>query len=201
VLWHGDVSEDFTRWMIARGRFDGALWARYEEVNRRDPAAGCVEILNFYRGHPLAELRAHVAEFWRSAGARPWKAAVIATFRWLAERGFSMFVVSGTPRVVLEPLAQQLPVQEDHILALELAVDPQERATGGARGIVTCGPGKAERLREAWPGPVLVAAGNSVLDREMLQLGEAYRWVIDPDEQLRAFATRSGWPIYETPHG
>jgi len=201
VLWHGDVSEDFTRWMIDRGWFDGALWAPYETVNRRDPAAGCVEILRFYRGHELAELRARVAEFWRRAAPRRWKAAVIATFRWLAEHDFSLFVVSGTPRLVLEPLVQYLPVDVDHILALELAFDRQGRATGGPSDVVTCGPGKATRLRAAWPGPVLLAAGNSVLDIEMLQLSEGWRWAVDPDPQLRALATRSGWPIYDTPHG
>jgi HAD superfamily phosphoserine phosphatase-like hydrolase len=201
VLWNGDVSEDFTRWMIDRGWFDGALWEHYEAVNRRDPAAGCVEILRFYRGHELSELRARVAEFWRSAAPRRWKATVIATFRWLAGHGFSVFVVSGTPRVVLEPLAQHLPVAHDHIVALELAVDRQGRATGGPSGVVTCGPGKALRLQQAWSGPVLFAAGNSILDIEMLQLSEGWRWAVDPDPQLRALATRSGWPIYDTPHG
>src|SRR5262245_55323605 len=187
--------------MIGRGWFDGALWPAYEAVNARDPAAGCVEILRFYRGHPLAQLRERVAEFWRTAPTRPWKAAVIATFRWLAEQGFAMYVVSGTPRVVLEPLTQHLPVAQDHILALELAVDPQGRATGGPSGIVTCGPGKAARLREARATPVLMAAGNSVLDREMLQLSEAVAWVVDPDPRLRALAASAGWPIYTTPHG
>jgi phosphoserine phosphatase len=126
---------------------------------------------------------------------------VIATFRWLAEHGFALFVVSGTPRLVLEPLAQHLPVAKGRIVALELGVDRQGRATGGPSGVVTCGTGKAVRLREAWSGPVLLAAGNSVLDIEMLQLSEVWRWVIDPDPQLRALATRSGWPIYDTPHG
>ena len=201
VLWHGDVSEDFTRWMIDRGHFDGALWPQYEAVNRGDPAAGCLEILRFYRGRTLADLRAHVAEFWRASPPRPWKPAVIATFRWLAERGFAMYVVSGTPRVVLEPLPKHLPVAADHVLALELAFDRDGRATGAAAGIVTCGPGKAERLRAARAAPVLFAAGNSVLDREMLQLSEQVAWAVDPDAGLRAVAAAAGWPIYSTPHG
>jgi phosphoserine phosphatase len=195
------VSEDFTRWMIARGRFDAALWPQYEAVNARDPAAGCLEILRFYRGRTLADLRASVAEFWRSSGPRPWKAAVIETFRWLAGRGFAMFVVSGTPRVVLEPLGQHLPVPGGQILALELAFDAGGRATGRHAGVATTGPGKAERLRAAWSGPVLVAAGNSLLDVELLRLGEEWPWVVDPSPELRAVAAREGWPVHETPAG
>jgi HAD superfamily phosphoserine phosphatase-like hydrolase len=201
TLWHGDVSEDFTRWMIARGHFDGALWPRYEEVNRRDGAAGCLEVLRFYRERPLGELRARVAEFWQTTPPRPWKPAVVATFRWLAAHDVTMYVVSGTPRLVLEPLSQHLPVRGEDILALELAFDGRGCATGAHQGIVTCGAGKAERLRAAGAGRLLVAAGNSVLDREMLQLATACPWVIDPDERLRTFAAAAGWPIYDTPHG
>ena len=50
VLWHGDVSEDFTRWMMAGGHFDAALWPAYQEAHRVDPARGCLQILSFYVG-------------------------------------------------------------------------------------------------------------------------------------------------------
>jgi HAD superfamily phosphoserine phosphatase-like hydrolase len=199
VLWRGDVSEDFTRWMIGRGVFDQALWPQYEAVNGRDPAAGCVEILRFYRGLPLTALRAHVAEFWRTSEPRPWIDAVVAAFRWLAAEGFTMFVVSGTPKVVLEPLVQHLPVQATQIVALELEFDAAGRATGAPRGTVTTGPGKAERLRAVWSGPVLVAAGNSALDVELLKLSTAFRWVVEPSAALRAVAEREGWPVHERP--
>ena len=48
VLWYGDVSEDFTRWMIDEGHFAGDLWAGYEATNSADPARGCLAILEFY---------------------------------------------------------------------------------------------------------------------------------------------------------
>jgi phosphatidylglycerophosphatase C len=201
VLWSGDVSEDFTRWMIERGDFDGGLWASYAAVNDRDPASGCTQILQFYRGHELTVLRERVAEFWRAAPPRLWKAPVILAFRWLHERGFTMFVVSGTPRIVLEPLPLHLPVAAANILALELDVDADGRATGGPGGVVTCGPGKAVALRAADAGPILVAAGNSALDIDMLELADPIAWAIDPAPELRAHAQRAGWLIQDTGHG
>ena len=200
MLWHGDVSEDFTRWMIEQGHFEADLWPSYEATNERDKTAGCLEILKFYRGHAMATLQQRVAEFWRSGAPRQWIDAPTTAMRWLAEQGFSVFVVSGTPRVVLEPLTAHLPVLSENILGLDLAVDPTGCATGEAKGIPTCGPGKAERLRLACPDPILMAAGNSVLDIEMLQLSNHVHWVIDPDEPLREHANQAGWLIWSTPH-
>lgn len=201
TLWRGDVSEDFARWMIARGDFDADLWAGYEQVNRLDPARGCLEILRFYRGHPLAALRQRVDEFWRTAAPRRWIGPVLEAFRWLSERGFATFVVSGTPRIVLEPLPRHLPVRPERILALELARDGAGRATGEALGTVPTGAGKAVRLRDAGASPLLFAAGNSLLDLEMLQSSELLAWAVEPDPDLRARAAAMGWPIYEQPHG
>src|SRR5262249_3771938 len=143
----------------------GSNWAQYERVNGGDPARGCLEILRFYRGKSLALLRARVAEFWRSRERR-WKAPVVATFRWLAQRGPAVFVVSRTPPVVLEPLVQHLPLRRENLFALELALDRDGRCTGEPAGTVTAGPGKAARLSAAGVGPLRVAAGNSILDLE-----------------------------------
>ena len=198
VLWHGDVSEDFTRWMIGRGHFDGALWDPYSRVNATDPAAGCLAILEFYRGMAIEHLTTHVREFWRAGGARIWIEPVVAALRRLEAQGCSIYVVSGTPRPVLDPLAEHLPVEGERILALELEVDAGGRATGRHRGVPTCGAGKAQALRSRAVGPVRLAVGNSVLDVEMLELSEDVRWVIEPDAGLREIAEHKGWLITDS---
>ena len=195
VLWRGDVSEDFTRWMIEQGHFDGTLWERYSAINATDPAAGCLAILGFYGGMAIERLAVHVREFWDTAGDRAWIEPVVTALRRLEELGFSIYIVSGTPRVVLEPLVEHLPVDGKHILALELEVDANGRATGRHHGVPTCGTGKAQALRSRTAEPVHLAAGNSVLDVEMLRLSENVRWVIEPDAELREVAEHEGWLI------
>ena len=195
VLWRGDVSEDFTRWMIERGHFDDALWDWYSRVNAADPAAACLAMLEFYTCMPVERLAAHVSEFWRTGGERAWIEPAVRTLRRLEAQGFSVYVVSGTPRPVLEPLVEHLPVRVDHILALELEVDADGQATGGHHGVVTCGTGKAQALRDRTAAPVYLAAGNSVLDVEILRLSDDVRWVIKPDAKLREVAVREGWLI------
>ena len=199
VLWSGDVSEDFTAWMIDRGKFDAALMPRYAELHHADPAAACVMILEFYRGMAADQICDCVQEFWRTAPPRQWNRDAVQAVRWLIERDISVYIVSGSPSVVLADLHQHLPIEPDHILGVELEFDAENRATGNADGIVTHGPGKAQRLRQASPEPVLVAVGNSILDREMVALSEDVRWAVEPDTALRAIAERDGWLITTLP--
>ena len=195
VLWVGDISEDFTRWMIDRGEFDQALWPRYAELNRADPAAACVMILEFYRGMAADQIRDAVHEFWRAAAARRWNHQAVQAVRWLIEQNFSVYIVSGSPSVVLAELQGHLPIKPHNILAVELEFDAENRATGNATGIVPCGPGKVQVLRQASSEPVLVAVGNSILDIEMLELSEDVHWAVEPDTALRDLAERQGWLV------
>ena len=74
-------------------------------------------------------------------------------------------------------------------------MDPQGRATGRHAGVPTSGAGKAHALRRRTADPVYLAAGNSVLDVEMLQLSDDLCWAIEPDRELRRIAEREGWLI------
>ena len=199
VLWRGDVSEDFTAWMIDRDKFDSALWPRYTELNRADPAAACVMILEFYRGMARDQIRDYAQEFWRTAAPRRWNHEAVQAVQWLIERNICVYIVSGSPSVVLADLPEHIPIEPDNILAVELEFDAENRATGNPEGIVTCGPGKAQRLRQASSEPVLVAVGNSILDIEMVELSEDVRWVVEPDSAMRDLAERQGWLITTLP--
>ncbi len=197
VLWRGDVSEDFTRWMIDRGHFDAGLWPDYIADNTRDRGHGCLSMLRFYRGLDLPDLDKLVADFWQHGGDRQWIGLITRTIRWLSDAGVSVFVVSGTPRPLLEPLQEHLPIPPAQILGLELEVDEHHRATGRHRGTPTFGPGKAEALRDATDLPVHLAVGNSVIDIEMLGLSTDLCWAVEPDEPLRARAMQAGWTILD----
>jgi phosphoserine phosphatase len=201
VLWHGDVSEDFTRWMVARGHFDAGHWPVYEEAHRVDPARGCLEILKFYLGMTEAEIRGWVDRFWQEAPERRWIPRSLAALDWLKQLGYAVYLVSGTPSPILSPLPHHLPSAPDGILALDLEFDAQGRATGRSAGIPTVGAGKAQRLRAETRAPILLAVGNSSLDLEMLQLSSGVAWAINPDRELRALAEREGWLITREDEG
>lgn len=198
VLWHGDVSEDFTLWMIGEGHFDGQLWPVYERCNREDPAEGALQILNFYRGLSAGEIDEHVECFWKTGAPRLWVEAVRATIQWATEQGFTVFVVSASPAPVLRPLTRYLPV--DQVFGLELAFDDAGLATGQPDGVVTTGTGKAERVRMESRLSVHLAVGDSCLDVPMMRLSSGVAWAINPDDVLREVAEREQWLVTtETP--
>ena len=199
VLWHGDVSEDFTLWMISEGHFDGKLWPVYERRNHEDPAAGCIQILNFYTGKTAQEVRTLVERFWQVAPERSWLPRVRAVLKWARSRDMAIFVVSGTPAIVLEPLRRHLDI--DRVFGIELEYDTDGRATGKSTGITTVGVGKAERVRAETDMPVQLAAGNSVLDVPMLRMSTGVSWAINPDRTLRSVAEQAGWFISQEPEG
>ena len=193
VLWHGDVSEDFTLWMIGEGHFDGQLWPVYERCNHEDPAEGATQILNFYRGLSSTELRGHVERFWETGAPRAWVERVRATMVWARQHGFTVFVVSASPAPVLQPLNDLLPV--DRVFGLELEFDEGGCATGRPDGIVTTGTGKAEQVRAESLLPVQLAVGDSCLDVPMMRLSSGVAWAINPDSALREVAEREEWLI------
>lgn len=194
TLWSGDVSEDFTRWMIAEGHFDATLWPAYERVAARDSAAACFSILRFYEGLPLSRVRQLVAEFWRSAaGVRAWRLDVLAALRHLTADGAKVFVVSATPTPVFGDLAATLGIAG--VVALELETDTSDCATGRHTGVPTIGEGKVTRLQAATPLPCLVAAGNSALDVPLLAFSRGLAWAVGPDAPLLAAAREHGWLI------
>ncbi|MCP3692803.1 MAG: haloacid dehalogenase-like hydrolase, partial [Planctomycetaceae bacterium] len=140
-----------------------------------------------------------VTEFWGSGGERQWISSSLEAIHWLSEAGFAVYVVSGTPRLVLEPLTQYLPIPGTQILGLGLAADSDNQATGKASGIPTHGPGKAAAIQEATTAPIYLAAGNSHIDIEMMALSNDLHWAIEPDQQLRSVATRENWTIIDNP--
>jgi phosphoserine phosphatase len=168
------------------------LWQEYEAVNARDPIAACYVLLRFFAGLPYDGLVRAAETFWRDGGERLWNEEVIATLRYLKTAGHTVFVVSGSPAVVLQPLLRLLPV--DRVLAFELAIDSGGLVTGAHRGIATAGPGKAEAIRASWSHEVAFAIGNSVLDTEMLQLAR-FAWAYEPSTALLEVARQHGWHL------
>ncbi len=193
VLWRGDIFEDFTRWLIAAGEIAGERWPAYEALARTDTVAACYDILRFYEGMQASRFAALGERFWQEEAARPWNEAVVCTLHWAKQQDFTVFVVSATAALLLQPAMEHLPI--DRIVGLELAEDSEGRLTGNVAGVPTCGPGKAARIRSAWPHSVQLALGNSILDVEMLQLARDVAWAFEPDATLAKAAEDAGWLV------
>ncbi|MBU0552165.1 HAD-IB family phosphatase [Myxococcota bacterium] len=197
TLWVDDVADDFTQWMIAEGHISGARWLEYMHIYKDDAPAGCRFLLSLYTGMSQAALAAHVAAFWSQHAARRWVDEVIAAMHDLAAKGYTIWVVTGSPTDFMLPLLEILPVAE--IVGMDFEFDEAGRITGRHAGISCAGQGKAEKVAVLADGaPIAFACGNGDLDGPMMSLADQ-AWAVYPNPKFAAYAQAQGWPILPRP--
>ena len=196
-MWVNDVADDFTLWMIREGHVPGENWRTYQRIYRDDHPAGCRYLLTFYTGMTVARLHELVEEYWRHHAHRQWIWEVIESLHHLAERGYQIWVVSGTPTDFLLPLTHILPVSA--IVGMDFEVDAAGRLTGRHAGISCAGEGKAEKVNALRGGqPIKFACGNGSLDGPMMLLAEV-AWSVYPNPAFAEYSRAQGWPILPRP--
>jgi phosphoserine phosphatase len=199
TLWRGDVGEDLLRFLVAEDRLpahagDRALYARYDQIHSVDPIAAYRFAVEVMVGLEETTLQKWCDDFFASrfkgrifSFARP----LIAAF---AERGYTPWIVSASPRWAVAPGARELGVAR--FIAVECGVEGG-RLDGVVKQPLPAGPGKVALLKQAGLAPVF-AAGNGDLDLPMLELAEI-RLVVapfgDPGNALVQAAAERGWPV------
>ncbi len=195
TLWAGDVADDCTLWLMSKGviPIEHDRWEEYRQLFDEDPDRGCAYLLTFYRGLSLHTLRQHVLSYWADYMGLPFISSTITVLNHLTRLGFKIWVVSGTPAELLMPLSQILAV--DRILGNDFQVNNQGVINGCLAGISCVGPGKVAKVRAMWDGPVQFAAGNAMMDEELLRLARDVAWAVHPHPQLAELARRMGWEV------
>lgn len=193
TLWVNDVADDFTTWMIDQGIVPGKNWDEYMRIYRDDHPAGCRYLLHFYEGLTLEELGEHVYRWWREHSARAWVDEVVEVVRHLHDKGYSIWVLSGTPTEFLLPLKRMLPVEV--VVGMDFEVDGDLVITGKHDGISCAGEGKAEKLISlVGERPVRFAAGNGSLDGAMMALADV-AWSVYPNPEFEQYSRDKGWQV------
>jgi HAD superfamily phosphoserine phosphatase-like hydrolase len=197
TLWEGDIAEEHALWMIGTGRIHtGHLWPEYRRLLEVDFAESCRLMLRLYEGIPEGELARCASVFWREAMKLPFIEPAVEAVRALAQMGFKVWVVTGSPRQVLEPLRGLLPIER--IVGMEFEV-AGGALTGRSAGLTTAGDGKVQAVRALFEGDVQLAAGNSVSDAPMLRMARDVAWAVHPSPALESIARERGWFISPAP--
>jgi HAD superfamily phosphoserine phosphatase-like hydrolase len=197
TLWVADVADDFTQWMIAQGAIPGEQWPTYMRIYRDDPPTGCRFLLTFFRGMTLARLAERVDAYWLAAAQRQWIWEVVESLYHLADKGYPIWVVSGTPTDFLLPLVRMLPVEE--VVGMDFEVDASGAITGRHAGISCAGEGKAEKvLSLVGERAIRFCAGNGSLDGPMMELAEV-AWSVYPNPDFERHSRQRGWPVLPRP--
>jgi phosphoserine phosphatase len=214
TLWSGDVGEDSFQSFIARGRIDASA---HEAMKREaashgvdesgDAAALAQRIFDRYADGTFPEERACELMAWCYAGwrmndVRAFMREVVAAralaTRLHAELGrvldavramkLELFLVSASPRAIVEEGARIVGIDAAHVLAADPIVEAGEVRPDVHRPI-PYGPGKATHLARAiGDRPLLAAFGDNRFDIAMLQAAEV-PVAIRPKARLRERAS------------
>ncbi len=112
----------------------------------------------------------------------------------LARAGYEVWIVSGSPRVVVEVGARHLGVSAARVLAMTPIVDGGGVVQPRVARPATYRGGKVEALRAAGVAHVAVAFGDTRKDIELLESADV-RVAVCPRPALRALATGPRWRV------
>ncbi|MGO9405387.1 MAG: HAD family hydrolase [Terriglobales bacterium] len=202
TLWSADAGEGFFAWELERGRGlvpePIARWARSRhadyEAGRVAEEVMCGEMITMHRGlREEVVQQACDAYFSQAIGASIFP-EMRELVRRLLDSGCNVWAVSSSSQWIIRSAMPYFGIPQSHILATETAVE---------NGIITdrlirvpSGPGKPEAIRQVIHGALDCAFGNSIWDREMLDMSK-HPFAINPNPNLKEIAVAKGWRVYQ----
>ena len=203
TLLGGDSDNLWGQFVCERGLVDGEDFAARNEQFYADYKAGVLDIDAYLRfalatlvGHSREELDAWHRDFMASKIEPillPKAEQLLDSHRL---QGHEMLIITATNEFITRPIAQLLGVPE--LIACQGEI-VDGRYTGEPRGVPSDHAGKVTRL-QAWlaeRNASLAGAyfySDSHNDLPLLELVDN-PVAVDPDDRLRAYAIKKGWPV------
>jgi phosphoserine phosphatase len=200
TLWSGDAGEGFFTWSMQRGMVseEKARWARARHADYRaglvDEDVMCGEMCTMYYGLREEDLQRATDEFFEIGIAPSVFPEMRELVRCLLTNGTDVWAVSSSNHWIIRSAMRMFGIPPDRVLAAEAVVRNGVILDDLVR--VPSGPGKPEALLEALSAPPDAAFGNSIWDREMLEMAR-HPFAINPNSRLREIAEVKGWQIYQ----
>lgn len=202
TLWSGDAGEGFFAWELEPEQNlvpePVARWARSRHA---DYVAGqvseevmCGEMVTMHRGLREETVQQACDAYFSQAIRASIFPEMGELVRRLLDSGCNVWAVSSSSQWIIRSAMRLFGIPQNHILAAETAVE---------NGIITdrlirvpSGPGKPEAIREVIGGALDCAFGNSIWDREMLEMSK-HPFAINPNPNLKEIALARGWKVYQ----
>jgi HAD superfamily phosphoserine phosphatase-like hydrolase len=208
TLWSDDIGEAFLKWLIAEKKlyppFDRPdLFAEYERLCALDKHVGYPFATQAMAGNREEDVRAWARDF-----ARAWRPHIYpgqhALIRRLNEIGCEVWIVSASPRWLVEEAAPYLEVDPRRAVGMSVEVK-DGRLNAAVEPPVTFREGKVSAITAHMPEAPWLVSGDSMTDFEMLEFAARVRLVIGPADrepnELQKRAAERGWLIqrFENP--
>jgi phosphoserine phosphatase len=200
TLWSVDAGERFFSWELEQELVSDEIahWARLRyadyQAGKVDEEVMCGEMVTMHRGL-REEVVQHAADSCFAEGVAP---SIFGEMRELVRRlhegGCEAWVVSSSNQWIIRSGMRYFEIPPDRILAGEAAVENGLILDRLVR--MPSGPGKSEAIREVVAREPDCAFGNSIWDREMLEMSK-YPFAINPNSNLKEIAISRNWRVYQ----
>lgn len=209
TLLIGDSDFEWPRFLIKRGIVDQAYYDHrnnhfYEQykagtLNIGEYLEFALEPLTRYDNQQLAALHAAYMDE-HILPIIPQAARDLLNLH--RQQGDEILIITATNRFITGPIAAELGVDDEHLIAIDLERTADGRYTGKHTGVPSFQAGKITRL-EMWlaeRGQTLASYGRSFFysdshnDLPLLSI-VSNPVAVDPDDTLRQHAKEQGWPI------
>lgn len=203
TLLGGDSDNLWGQFVCERGLVDGDDFAARNAQFYEDYKAGTLDIDAYLRfalstlvGHSREELDAWHRDFMASKIGPillPKADQLIASHR---AQGHALLIITATNEFITRPIAELLGIPE--LIACE-GETVDGRYTGEPRGVPSYHAGKVTRL-QAWLAEHDISLDGAFFysdshnDLPLLKLVDN-PVAVDPDDRLRAYALKEGWPV------
>jgi phosphatidylglycerophosphatase C len=198
TLWSGDVGDDFFRRLLAEGRIDppavSAIRALAAEFGVPVPGGAVDLAAALYDAYiagrvpedRVCEMVAFACAGWTPREVQEFSGRVVASgglssrlhretlavIEWARRERIEAFVVSASPRAVVEEGARPLGFDRDHIVAVT-PLEAEGRVAAAVDRPIPYGEGKVTRLLERIGGrPLYGAFGDNIFDIPLLRRAE-----------------------------
>jgi phosphoserine phosphatase len=191
TLWPQDAGEEFLRFQHEQGllkNLPSDPIAHYRKLLKKDVNTGLVWLAQVNKGLTVQEVRQMASEWHNSQRHTAWayedQKILIEE---LKKRDITPYIVSGSIKWALEPLAISVGISPEHVVAVETEVHD---------GVITANPiepvtffyGKVEAFLKASDGSSpIFACGNSMGDYDLIQTSKAIKFAVSGADPTDAF--------------
>lgn len=211
TLWKTDMGENFFQYKIDRKLVDlpADAWGHYEAMKEISHPEAYLWLAQILKGQTIEQTRQ-----WAKDALSVFKPE-IPVFSWMREliqflhaEGVEVYIVTASIKWAVEPAANAVGVDFDHVLGIETEV-VKGLVTKKQKGLITYREGKPAALLERTGGraPAL-AAGNTMGDFALLEAATHVRLVnvsdrpgernYETEQEVLKIAKARGWVTIES---
>ncbi|MCB0377968.1 MAG: HAD-IB family phosphatase [Bdellovibrionales bacterium] len=210
TLWNNDLGEQFFQYEIDHCHLESLKnvdpWHYYESTKAVDPVKAYLWLAQINKGQPINNVKTWAAEAVERGGAKVFQSQK-DWISWLKDQGITVYIVTASVQWAVEPAAQMVGVDSQHVLGIRTKIDDQGIVGDEQDGWITWREGKAQTLLKHTNGVApIFCAGNTYGDISLLESSACARLAVqtqtienglfEEESRLLKHALEMGWPTH-----